>query len=117
MALVEATRRERVMHACMHAGVDYLATFIDNATFPVLGACNLDLSAEPRLDGKIQKWATFTLEGTNVAILGFANVDQAPEMQTITGNIGFFEPVRPPSAAAPRPAGSAVSAPVTHACM
>eukprot|EP00892_Ulva_mutabilis_P007896 jgi/Ulvmu1/5479/UM023_0015.1 len=73
-------------------GVDYLANFIENATFPVLGACNLDLSAEPRLSGKIQKWATFELNGTNVAILGFANVDQAPEMEAITGGIKFFGP-------------------------
>lgn len=84
------------------AGIDHLATFIDNATFPVLGACNLDLSAEPRLQGKVQKWATFTLGGTKVAILGFSNVDQSAEMAAITGNIEFFEPVRPPPSIASR---------------
>lgn len=93
----------RDARAACCAGIDNLATFIDNATFPVLGACNMDLAAEPRLQGKVQKWATFDFDGTTVAIFGFTNVDQAPAMSAITGNIGFFEPVRYPVCPRPPP--------------
>lgn len=76
------------------AGLDYLAAFVDAAEFPVLGACNMDTSGEPLLNGKIEKWATFELEGKNVAVLGYTNVEESEAMASLTGNLQFYDEVR-----------------------
>jgi hypothetical protein len=79
-------------HAC--PGINYLAQFATNAKFPVLGACNMDMTLEPLLKDKIKKWATFNLKGVNVAILGYANTQQSAQMSTVTKNIKFHDYVR-----------------------
>lgn len=74
----------------MHTGVASLAAFIGNVTFPVLGACNMDIGLEPSLD--VKKWHVATLNETKVALLGViventANISSA-------GAVTFSDPVR-----------------------
>lgn len=72
-----------------------LAAFVDAVPFPVIGACNMDLSAEPSLAG-IQKWAVFDLPAGKVALLGYIAEDTAG--LSSTGGVTFSDPVSPPSA-------------------
>jgi 2',3'-cyclic-nucleotide 2'-phosphodiesterase (5'-nucleotidase family) len=78
------------------AGLPYLAAFADHAEFPVLGACNMDTSKEPILNGKIKKWATFKKGGMNIAVLGYTNVNESKEMVGLTKNLQFYDHVRSP---------------------
>ena len=73
------------------AGVSALASFVDAVSFPVIGACNMDLSAEPSLAG-IQKWAVFDLPAGKVALLGYIAQDTAG--LTSAGGVTFSDPVR-----------------------
>jgi hypothetical protein len=41
-------------------GTAMLASFIGNLSFPMLGGCNTDTSAEPSLRGKLQKFTVLT---------------------------------------------------------
>jgi hypothetical protein len=77
------------------SGLAYLGAFADAAEFPVLGACNMDTSAEPLLNGKIKKWATFKRGGMNIAVFGYTNVQESKEMATLTKNLKFYDYVRP----------------------
>ena len=73
--------------------MEYLSAFIDAAEFPVLGACNMDTSGEPLLNGKVEKWATFELGGKNVAVLGYSNIEESQAMAGVTGNLEFYDHV------------------------
>lgn len=75
------------------AGLEYLAAFADNAAFPVLGACNMDTSGEPLLNGKIKKWATFEKGGMKIAVLGYVNVPESKAMAALTKNLKFYDEV------------------------
>jgi 2',3'-cyclic-nucleotide 2'-phosphodiesterase (5'-nucleotidase family) len=70
--------------------VQALASFIDNVTFPMIGACNMDLSGEPSLD--IKKWHVATVGGSKVGLLGYITPDTG--VTSSSGNVTFSDPVR-----------------------
>ncbi|KAL3881154.1 hypothetical protein ACJMK2_027612 [Sinanodonta woodiana] len=58
-------------------GVEGLVPFLDNVTFPVLSA-NMDVSGEPRLQGKIKKSTVKILpSGVKVGIIGVSSKETA----------------------------------------
>ncbi|KAL3881155.1 hypothetical protein ACJMK2_027613 [Sinanodonta woodiana] len=58
-------------------GVEGLARFLDNATFPVVSA-NIDVSGEPKLQGKFNKSVVKLLpSGEKVGIIGFTTTETA----------------------------------------
>lgn len=59
-------------------GPDFLATFAGNASFPVV-SCNIDVSKEAKLDGKVLPFTTVTLplSGKKVGIIGLTTPETA----------------------------------------
>ncbi|KAK3608407.1 hypothetical protein CHS0354_035407 [Potamilus streckersoni] len=58
-------------------GVEGLVAFLGNVTFPVLSA-NIDVSGEPRLQGKLKKSTVKILpNGVKVGIIGFSSTETA----------------------------------------
>lgn len=55
-------------------GPSVLLSYINQVDHPVLGACNMDLSGEPGLVGKVQKWTvkSYEYEGLTIKVGGRA---------------------------------------------
>ena len=51
-------------------GIEGLADFLDNVTFPVISA-NTDIRVEPRLNGKFSKSTVLTVGDQQVGIVGY----------------------------------------------
>ncbi|KAI8473348.1 MAG: Metallo-dependent phosphatase-like protein [Monoraphidium minutum] len=66
----------------------YLAAYIKNLTAPMLGACNVDTSAEPALRGLIKKWVVYKTGGYKVAALGWLTPD-TKYLELNSGNVTF----------------------------
>lgn len=54
-----------------------LRDYIKNLTFPMLGACNVDVSGIPALKGLVKKYEVFTFGGKKVAVVGWLTPDTA----------------------------------------
>ncbi|XP_060553664.1 5'-nucleotidase-like [Ruditapes philippinarum] len=57
-------------------GVETLAKFLDNVTFPVVSA-NTDVTNEPRLAGKFSKSWTTTIGGEEIGVVGYLTTETA----------------------------------------
>ena len=68
-------------------GVERLAQFIENATFPVL-SCNIDATEEPDFQDVIACSTVLTVAGESIAIVGFT--DEAVANFTRTGLAHFL---------------------------
>eukprot|EP00892_Ulva_mutabilis_P011147 jgi/Ulvmu1/8404/UM042_0111.1 len=71
-------------------GVVVLARFLSKLSFPVVGACNMDLSGEPTLAPLIKKWTVLNVGGMKVGLLGYIASNTA-EISS-AGAIVFSDP-------------------------
>lgn len=69
-----------------------LATYIKNLTFPVLGACNINTTAEPKLKGLVQRWTVRPVGDYKVALLGWITPDTVFTAANV-GNVTFSDPL------------------------
>ena len=72
-------------------GPEVLSGFIDAVTFPVLMS-NADISAEPRLLGKLAKSAVIERGGEKLGLIGLTPLDTA-DLASPGDNISFTDPV------------------------
>ena len=72
-------------------GPEVLSGFIDAVTFPVLMS-NADISAEPRLLGKLEKSAVIERGGEKLGLIGLTPLDTA-DLASPGDNISFTDPV------------------------
>ena len=72
-------------------GPEVLSGFIDAVTFPVLMS-NADISAEPRLLGKLAKSAVIERGGEKLGLIGLTPVDTR-DLASPGDNISFTDPV------------------------
>ena len=72
-------------------GPKVLRGFIDAVTFPVLMS-NADISAEPRLHGKLAKLAVIERGGEKLGLIGLTPLDTA-DLASPGDNIRFTDPV------------------------
>lgn len=80
------------------SGPAVFADFIEGANFPVVGA-NLDVAAEPTLNGKIAPYAVVERGGQKIGVIGITT----PETENISSpgpNVKFNDPVASLQAAA-----------------
>jgi 2',3'-cyclic-nucleotide 2'-phosphodiesterase (5'-nucleotidase family) len=65
-------------------GVSGLVPFMENVTFPIV-CSNLDVSNEPRLQGKFSRSTTITVGGRKIGIVGYLT----PETKSISSTGGY----------------------------
>ena len=68
-------------------GIDGLLPFLNNVTFPVL-SCNIDSSAEPRLQGLYVCSHVFEMGGEKVGVVGYT-LQSTPDFAKTGITIGY----------------------------
>ncbi|GBF87994.1 hypothetical protein Rsub_00706 [Raphidocelis subcapitata] len=71
---------------------DVLAKYISNLTFPVLGACNINTSKEPKLHNLVQRWDVRQFGKYKVALIGWITPDTVFTAANV-GNVTFSDPL------------------------
>jgi len=88
-------------------GPAVLASFLSGVPFPML-ACNMDVSAEPLLAGKIAPYAVLDVGGRAVGVVGVANEDTA-SLSSPGEHVRFLAAEEPLRAAVAELAGRGVN--------
>jgi 5'-nucleotidase len=74
-------------------GVEPLAAYAKAVTFPILGACNMDVSTTPLLKDLVKKHTFITKGGVKVGVVGVIT-DETPIISSAPASLKFSDPVK-----------------------